>query len=274
MTGSTSTTSNAGSGSRFLQRLVGMVTIVVIIGLLFVLIEKREEESIAPLEEESHTHPKISPKQCPKFCVARLAQRIKHQGGDLLLQKDLLAIATKNRETMIERMKENYGEKVFKAMFEEPDGTSRGHTVFWGAGDKGENGKDEGPSKARFRRKLKIKLLEVQRSINERESKLSGCDCTKKENRRLQENDKMAVVLPELPLSYSSFVWVTGGHSAAAGHGNLYNESYTAYMERAVKGVFGAVGIDFIGRNYAMGGMSVHPRLHYAKNLYLVSMLT
>ena len=261
LTGSTNTSSNAGSGSRFLQRVVGIVTIVVIIGLMFVLVENKEEESIAPMEEEGHTHAKISQKQCPKFCAAHLAQRIKHQGGDLLLQEDLLAVATKNRETMINRMKANYGEEVFKAMFEEPDGTSRGRTNIWGAGDEGVNGKDEGPSKARFRRKLKIKLLEVQRSINEQESNLSGCDCNKKENRRLQDSGMMEVSLPELPTSYSSFVWVTGGHSAAAGHGNLYNESYTAFMERAAKDVFGAVGIDFIGRNYAMGGMNSAPEI-------------
>jgi len=52
----------------------------------------------------------------------------------------------------------------------------------------------------------------------------------------------------------TTFVWATGGHSAAAGHGNFYDESYTAFMERAVKDVFAAVNMEFIGRNYAMGG--------------------
>ena len=261
LTGSTITSPNYGSGSRFLQRLFGMVAIVVFIGFMFVVAENREEHIIAPLDGAGHTHAKISPKQCPKFCNARLAQRIKHQGGDLLLQEDLLALATNSREAMISRMKANYGDDVFKAVFEEPDGTSRGRTVFWGAGDEGENGKDEGPSKARFRRKLKIKLLEVQISINEQESNLSGCNCTKKENRRLQDKIEREVELPEQPSLYSRFVWVTGGHSAAAGHGNLYNESYTAFMERAVKDVFGGVGIDFVGRNYAMGSMSSAPEI-------------
>jgi hypothetical protein len=53
--------------------------------------------------------------------------------------------------------------------------------------------------------------------------------------------------------SSSRFVWATGGHSAAAGHGNLYNESYTAFLERHAQGVFQAVGIDLEARNYAMG---------------------
>lgn len=44
--------------------------------------------------------------------------------------------------------------------------------------------------------------------------------------------------------------------SASAGHGNLFSESYTAYMERALKPIFAAIGIEYIGKNYAMGGTS------------------
>jgi len=57
------------------------------------------------------------------------------------------------------------------------------------------------------------------------------------------------------------FVWATGGHSAAAGHGNLYNESYTAVMEQTVRPIFQAIGIHFSGRNYAMGGTSSSPEI-------------
>lgn len=49
-----------------------------------------------------------------------------------------------------------------------------------------------------------------------------------------------------------SFVWASGGHSAAAGHGNLYAESYTAYLQRIGQPIFDAVGMDLEGRNYAM----------------------
>ena len=48
------------------------------------------------------------------------------------------------------------------------------------------------------------------------------------------------------------FIWASGGHSSAAAHGNYYNESYTAVLERSGKGVFDAVGLDLIGKNYAM----------------------
>eukprot|EP00536_Pseudo-nitzschia_multiseries_P002555 jgi/Psemu1/183824/e_gw1.34.121.1 len=53
---------------------------------------------------------------------------------------------------------------------------------------------------------------------------------------------------------YEKYVWATGGHSAAAAHGNLYDESYTAFLEKDLRDVFESIGIDFEGRNYAMGG--------------------
>jgi len=59
----------------------------------------------------------------------------------------------------------------------------------------------------------------------------------------------------------SKFTWVTAGHSAAAGHGNLFNQSYTAMLEDTVKDVFSSVGIDFGAKNYAMGGMRSYPEL-------------
>ena len=43
-------------------------------------------------------------------------------------------------------------------------------------------------------------------------------------------------------------------HHITAGHGNLFNESYTAFLERNGKEIFASVGMDFEGRNYAMGG--------------------
>jgi hypothetical protein len=57
------------------------------------------------------------------------------------------------------------------------------------------------------------------------------------------------------------FVWATGGHSAAAGHGNLYNESYTAVLERDLLQVFPKIGLDFEARNYAMGGQASGPEI-------------
>eukprot|EP00980_Cylindrotheca_fusiformis_P025222 scaffold13293_cov120-Cylindrotheca_fusiformis.AAC.6 len=77
----------------------------------------------------------------------------------------------------------------------------------------------------RLRRKLQIKLLQNQLYLN------------------------------------ASLVWVTGGHSAAAAHGNLYSESYTAVLERDLQQVLNRTGIPFVARNYAMGGSGSGPEL-------------
>ena len=98
---------------------------------------------------------------------------------------------------------------------------SRGRNLFV-------SGKDNSTvSWDRFKRKIIMKLLAVQQGS------------------------------PKTP----AFVWATGGHSATAGHGNFYDESYTAFLERAIKDVFAAVGINFVGRNYAMGGTSAAPEI-------------
>ena len=58
-----------------------------------------------------------------------------------------------------------------------------------------------------------------------------------------------------------TFTWVTAGHSNAAAHGNLYNQSYTYTLERYARKAFQSVGIDFIAKNYAMGGYGSGPEL-------------
>ncbi|KAL7581676.1 hypothetical protein ACA910_022223 [Epithemia clementina (nom. ined.)] len=52
------------------------------------------------------------------------------------------------------------------------------------------------------------------------------------------------------------FVWATGGHSASAGHGNLFHESYTAIFQAGGAAIFDAVGLELTTRNHAMGGAS------------------
>lgn len=59
----------------------------------------------------------------------------------------------------------------------------------------------------------------------------------------------------------SSFTWVTGGDSAAAGHGNLFSQSYTMVLEATAREAFRTVGINFVAKNYAMGGYVSAPEL-------------
>jgi len=57
------------------------------------------------------------------------------------------------------------------------------------------------------------------------------------------------------------FTWVTAGHSACAGHGNLFSQSKTHVLEEMASKAFSAAGLNFIGKNYAMGGMGSGPEL-------------
>ena len=50
-----------------------------------------------------------------------------------------------------------------------------------------------------------------------------------------------------------------GGHSSAAGHGNLFNQTYGYIIEESARPIFDALGITFYGKNYAMGGMKSAP---------------
>ena len=107
-------------------------------------------------------------------------------------------------------------------------------------------------------------------AIRKKEENVNGCDCIHGDIPVVRDSEEGGVrgddttVTTTIPgdegastssNSYSNFVWATGGASTAAGHGNLLNETYTAFLERAVKDVFAAVGIGFEARNYAIGGI-------------------
>ncbi|OEU11245.1 hypothetical protein FRACYDRAFT_263649 [Fragilariopsis cylindrus CCMP1102] len=79
-----------------------------------------------------------------------------------------------------------------------------------------------------FQRKLIIKILRAQKNPSS--------------NKNNNNNNK--------------YVWATGGHSASAGHGNLFEESYTKIFESTASKVFQAAGLILETRNYAMGATS------------------
>ena len=148
------------------------------------------------------------------------------------LIKELLVNVTKAQDEMISKIRDDYGD-YFDKIFHRDEvipqkarvGRYRGFRSVSNS-----NGSETDVSLDRIKRKLQTKVLRVllQPQLSNTESKMT----------------------------HERFVWATGGHSASAGHGNLYNESYTAYMERDLQIVFGAVGIEFEGRNFAMGGTS------------------
>jgi hypothetical protein len=185
---------------------------------------------------------------CREECSALRDRRYEFfKGRDLLNPKDLVAQVSEATKDLLMKLNIDYGEDNFKNIFLKEDGRARPFSPF---GDR---------SAERLQRKLMIKVLSVQKNLMEKESESHGCDCvngdigiprgpTAEMKKKSVEDDED--FLPPLETIFENYIWATGGHSAAAGHGNLFNESYTAFMERDVKDVFGSIGIDFQGRKY------------------------
>jgi hypothetical protein len=53
----------------------------------------------------------------------------------------------------------------------------------------------------------------------------------------------------------SSFAVVMGGHSAAAGHGNHFQQSYTLQIQRVLEPILARLGVYHQSHNFGMGGM-------------------
>ena len=192
-----------------------------------------------------------SNKVCHQECSDRRNQRFEHfKGYDILNTQDLLNQVADETKLLVAKLHVDYGKETFETIFMNDNGRVRPFVPF---GDE---------SIKRLRRKLMIKVLSVQKDLLQKESFFNGCDCvngdvgiphnpsttTKQKSGEENNDDKDAV--PPLDTLFENYIWATGGHSASAGHGNLFNESYTAFMERDLKDVFGSIGIDFQGRKY------------------------
>jgi hypothetical protein len=186
---------------------------------------------------------------CPDVCKRRKDARVKFFGGDLLDRNALLGVAQNEKDKLIKNLHVDYGKENFENIFvdEEASGSEQRYA------DKRPANPD-GNSTQTLKRKLMIKMLSTQISLAKKDAEASGCDCLRGETPLAGSVPNAAVEDVPIDDTYVRYVWATGGHSAAAGHGNLFNESYTAHMERDLKPFFASLGIDFEGRNYAMGG--------------------
>jgi hypothetical protein len=60
-------------------------------------------------------------------------------------------------------------------------------------------------------------------------------------------------------MTEDTFVFVMGGHSSAAGHGNLFAQSYTLQVARILEPIFARLGVKHEARNFGNGGLgTVH----------------
>ena len=62
-------------------------------------------------------------------------------------------------------------------------------------------------------------------------------------------------------ISNDEFYYVMGGHSAAAGHGNNFHQTYLMEFANIMEPVLHKLGVRLIARNLAMGGYGT---LHFS----------
>ncbi|CAB9503658.1 expressed unknown protein [Seminavis robusta] len=197
-----------------------------------------------------------SNKNCQEQCTASAKDKTKFEGLDLTQAKNMLARLQQFRQQWIDqKLKTDYG-KYYQDIFEPLD-EENGQRVHVGNqrafkdpnklhAPSGYTIDDEStPSVAwqRMIRKYQIKLLQVQlamiaQQLNPQEYCQQQTTCSSSSS----------------SWSYAKFVWVCGGHSASAGHGNFYHESYTANLGRDLQPILREIGLDWQVKNYAMGG--------------------
>jgi hypothetical protein len=69
-------------------------------------------------------------------------------------------------------------------------------------------------------------------------------------------------------MTNDSFTVVLGGHSAAAGHGNHFHQSYAMQFHRIMAPVFARLGVQLITRNLSQGGLGTLHNSMGAGSLY------
>jgi hypothetical protein len=204
-------------------------------------------------------------KVCLAICDQRLKQRMEFfDGRDLLDRNDLIKQVQDAKDLLYEKLEVDYG-KYFRDIFFKEDGSPTPFVPY------------TEESMKRLKRKLIIKTLSAQKALKQQETNVNGCNCVPAENEmiddsddseergdRLLRDDGLAQEATDATLidpHFAKYIWATGGHSASAAHGNLYNESYTSIMEQDIKDIFGSIGIEFEARNYAMGGTPSSPEM-------------
>lgn len=177
-------------------------------------------ESISIIEEkpgpaslaDAETTPSGSTGQCSALCESRQQARKAKFGGDLSDLKDVLKMANKGHDNLINDLKKDYGENYFEQIFVKPNPDAS---------------KDDPPSyynmdaveeqsRRRLRRKLQIKVLKMMESLKISEESVHGCNCQTKDGTPTESEEKFKEDIPDY---YQKYVFANGGHSQAAGHG-------------------------------------------------------
>lgn len=206
--------------------------------------------------------------------AAMASQLAKFDGHDLTNPTAMQSRLQGFRDQWIEGLKKDYGEDHYRAIFEpllpgdnpktrvhvgkhrafvDPNRLPRG-------GQKYEEVQGrEGPAWYRMVRKWTIKVLQVQ--LNMLEEQIGGgstsCPETCRSPTASSATGSESGSDAHRNGVYGTYRWANGGHSASAGHGNFYRESYTAILGRDLQPILKEIGLDFQVRNYAMVRRSI-----------------
>ena len=69
-------------------------------------------------------------------------------------------------------------------------------------------------------------------------------------------------------ITEDSFTFVMGGHSAAAGHGNNFQQSYTMQVQEVLEPIFARFNVLFISHNFGMGGLGTSHNAQALGDIY------
>jgi hypothetical protein len=269
------TTASVGDGKHRLQSIV-MLVLLASSGLFYWSAIQAETSNPAAVKAKTVVHKRGSEAdvRCHFICQERRKLRVeKFNGVDILDPKRVLHAVLASKAKMVNNLKKDYGSYFDKIFVDEASMAAASSSSAAGTDSVRRSLQDQedesihvryrgidpinpsGESVNRLHRKIILKLVKAQAELRKQESNLDGCNCIDGDRSITGEFPKENTTeYLNINSTYAQFVWATGGHSASAGHGNLFNESYTAFLERAIMDVFGSIGIDFIGRNYAMGG--------------------
>ena len=196
--------------SGFVQRFFIGVLFLICLCVWIMTSEEKRDTNLENRSEAGESHDKIDHGLCPNFCQARHDQIKEHHNGfDLISLNEMEEAVTKQQENLLEMLKTDYGDEMFDKVWK-----NKGHSALQSANETREY------STRHFKRRIQMKLLQVQIKILQERQNLEGCNCTSVQSgRRLQEQEspEQQIVLPEVPQFYDRFVWSSGGHSAAAG---------------------------------------------------------
>lgn len=239
-----------------------MLLVITMFKSLFTLPALLCASSVIPLALADSPAAKCE-KQCSDPPLKDLQQ---FDGDDLVDPEKMLERLKRLRAVWVnQRMKKDYGAENYQEMFEPKEGGGRvsvgRNRIFRDVTTLPKTKQPQSedlPAESeeawqRLVRKMKMKVVQIQLAIlEERQNAKAICldECGAEE----EEGSRGLAAKPSNGI-YNKLTWATGGHSASAGHGNFYRESYTASMDRALSPLFEGIGLGFEARNYAMGSL-------------------